>query len=76
MLVLQGSERNRLELPGLAVEVDEIDTGTAKFDLQVILTEQSDEEGRPGPIEATLSYATDLFDPGGLGRRAQSRRFG
>ncbi len=26
MLVLQGSERNRLELPGLAVEVDEIDT--------------------------------------------------
>ncbi|BCN49113.1 hypothetical protein RE9416_24140 [Prescottella equi] len=63
MLVLQGSERNRLELPGLAVEVDEIDTGTAKFDLQVILTEQSDEEGRPGPIEATLSYATDLFDP-------------
>ncbi|MBM4493282.1 AMP-binding protein [Rhodococcus hoagii] len=63
MLVLQGSERNRLELPGLAVEVDEIDTGTAKFDLQVILTEQSDEEGRPGPIDATLSYATDLFDP-------------
>ncbi len=29
----------------------------------MILTEQSDEEGRPGPIEATLSYATDLFDP-------------
>ncbi|WFR71262.1 condensation domain-containing protein [Prescottella defluvii] len=63
MLVLQGDDRHRIELSGLTVEVDEIDTATAKFDLQLILTETADEEGRPGAIEATFSYATDLFDP-------------
>ncbi|MFZ2178670.1 MAG: amino acid adenylation domain-containing protein, partial [Rhodococcus sp. (in: high G+C Gram-positive bacteria)] len=63
MLVLQGFADTRLELPGLEVEVEGLDTGAAKFDLQVILTEHTEESGRPGPIDAQFSYAAELFDP-------------
>ncbi|WP_182359149.1 non-ribosomal peptide synthetase [Tomitella gaofuii] len=44
-------------LPGLDVAVDEVATATTKFDLQVTVREQSD-----GTADATLEYATDLFD--------------
>ncbi|MEV0359333.1 non-ribosomal peptide synthase/polyketide synthase [Nocardia sp. NPDC050697] len=46
-------------LPGLAVEPLDIDTATAKFDLQLTVTERAD-----GPLPAVLEYATDLFEAG------------
>ncbi|WP_169811475.1 non-ribosomal peptide synthetase [Nocardia harenae] len=46
-------------LPGLAVEPLDIDTATAKFDLQLTVTERAD-----GPLPAVLEYATDLFEEG------------
>ncbi|MFC3962613.1 non-ribosomal peptide synthase/polyketide synthase [Nocardia jiangsuensis] len=52
-------------LPGLAVEPLEIDTATAKFDLQLTVTERAD-----GPLPAVLEYATDLFDEGTVGALA------
>ncbi|NLE80463.1 MAG: non-ribosomal peptide synthase/polyketide synthase, partial [Rhodococcus sp.] len=62
MLVLQSDTETRIELPGLDLTVDPVDTETAKFDLQVIVTEpRPDTEGRAG-LEVELSYATELFD--------------
>src|SRR5262245_41495686 len=46
----------RLELPGLAVEFSEIDTGTAKFDLSLCLREGADR------LSGYLEYNSDLFD--------------
>uniref|UniRef100_UPI000ADFB8FA non-ribosomal peptide synthetase n=1 Tax=Rhodococcus marinonascens TaxID=38311 RepID=UPI000ADFB8FA len=63
MLVLQGFANTRLELPGLDVEVEALETGAAKFDLQVILTEHTEDSGAPGPIDVQFSYASELFDP-------------
>ncbi|ELB94764.1 non-ribosomal peptide synthetase, partial [Rhodococcus wratislaviensis IFP 2016] len=63
MLVLQGFANTRLELPGLDVEVEALETGAAKFDLQVILTEHTEESGAPGAIDVQFSYASELFDP-------------
>ncbi|MFC8529663.1 amino acid adenylation domain-containing protein [Nocardia sp. NPDC057227] len=52
-------------LPGLAVEPLDIDTATAKFDLQLTVTERAD-----GPLPAVLEYATDLYDGGTVGALA------
>src|SRR5262245_13692992 len=46
----------RVELPGLALEFLEIDTGTAKFDLSLCLR-----EGAAG-LAGYLEYNSDLFD--------------
>jgi amino acid adenylation domain-containing protein len=59
MLVVQGpGAAPALELPGLAVAVEAVATGTAKLDLQVGLVERPDCAGLDGSIE----YAADLFD--------------
>ncbi|MFD4183779.1 condensation domain-containing protein, partial [Rhodococcus sp. NPDC058514] len=79
MLVLQGLEGTELELPGLDVRVSDVDTQTAKFDLQVILTENwedpdpqaRDGQREPGPITAQFSYARDLFDPASMSGLAE-----
>ncbi|NMM85573.1 non-ribosomal peptide synthetase, partial [Rhodococcus sp. SRB_17] len=56
MLVMQGAPPTEVLLPSLNVEVEELSTGAAKFDLQVIITEQSDH------LDGRLTYASDLFD--------------
>ena len=38
-------------------------TGTAKFDLGVVLTERRSPDGSPQGIEGVIEYASDLFDP-------------
>jgi amino acid adenylation domain-containing protein len=56
MFVLQNAMREELKLPGLKLDLVDIETGTAKFDLLLNLTRTA--EGLSGSLE----YNTDLFD--------------
>ncbi|MEV0059083.1 non-ribosomal peptide synthase/polyketide synthase [Nocardia sp. NPDC050718] len=56
MLDFQNNSRTELELAGLTAAEIEIDTHTAKFDLQLTLRETTD------GLLARFEYATDLFD--------------
>ncbi|WDD92415.1 amino acid adenylation domain-containing protein [Burkholderia sp. FERM BP-3421] len=58
MLVLQNTPQHRHDLPGLRIEAEPMEPGTAKFDLSLQLTEH--EQG----LYAALEYNTDLFAPG------------
>ncbi|MFI5778970.1 amino acid adenylation domain-containing protein [Nocardia sp. NPDC051570] len=59
MLAFQNLGQTSLELPGLTASGVDMPIDTAKFDLQLVLTEQ------PGAgVEAQFIYATDLFDAG------------
>ncbi|PCK22363.1 non-ribosomal peptide synthetase, partial [Rhodococcus qingshengii] len=58
----QNHQQTAVELAGLNVEVLEVDQGIAQFDLQLVLADRYDDDGAPAGIEATFSYATDLFD--------------
>ncbi|WP_437620402.1 non-ribosomal peptide synthase/polyketide synthase [Sorangium sp. So ce1151] len=57
MFVLQNTPMPALALPGLTLTPVELDTGTAKFDLTLALTEAS-----TGEAQGELEYNTDLFD--------------
>ncbi|WP_245910083.1 non-ribosomal peptide synthetase, partial [Nocardia amikacinitolerans] len=59
MLSFQNMGRTSLELPGLTVSELGIDQPTAKFDMQLTLSEVPDGESE---MDAELVYATDLFD--------------
>ncbi|WP_433711876.1 non-ribosomal peptide synthase/polyketide synthase [Nocardia sp. CA-084685] len=56
MLDVQNTAQTSLELAGLEASLLDIDTRTAKFDLQLTLTVDA------AGIAATFEYATDLFD--------------
>ncbi|MFD3505869.1 non-ribosomal peptide synthase/polyketide synthase [Nocardia sp. NPDC058666] len=56
MLDFQNNSQTELELAGLTASEIEIDTRTAKFDLQLTLRETTD------GLLARFEYATDLFD--------------
>jgi len=56
MFVLQNTPKQVLELPGLSLSSLEVESGTAKFDLTLSMTET--ELGMQGSLE----YKTDLFD--------------
>jgi amino acid adenylation domain-containing protein/FkbM family methyltransferase len=45
-------------LPGLRMDLVELDTGTAKFDLTLFVR-----QGDRGGLTATLEYSSDLFEP-------------
>ncbi len=66
MLSFQNIEADSVELPELAVSGIDIDTTTAKFDLQFVVTESQDAESGASKGSAAysvgLTYATDLFD--------------
>ncbi|MBY6705276.1 amino acid adenylation domain-containing protein [Rhodococcus sp. BP-241] len=61
----------RVEMAGLDVEVAEIDSGTAKFDLTLQLSERTTVDGRPDGVDARLGYARDLFDDATAATMAQ-----
>ncbi|MEV4234561.1 non-ribosomal peptide synthase/polyketide synthase [Nocardia sp. NPDC050408] len=56
MLDFQNTAQTSLELAGLAASMLDIDTRTAKFDLQLTLSADA------ADMAATFEYATDLFD--------------
>ncbi|MFC8132547.1 amino acid adenylation domain-containing protein, partial [Streptomyces sp. NPDC057302] len=71
MLVFQNTPETTLELPGLTIGAEPVDTGVAKFDLVFSLRE------RPGigGMHGLLEFSGDLFDTGtaaGLARRLES----
>ncbi|HKQ60129.1 MAG TPA: amino acid adenylation domain-containing protein [Candidatus Polarisedimenticolaceae bacterium] len=66
--VLQNAPVPELELGGLAVTIEELDSGTAKFDLTLCLAESED------GLLASLEYNTDLFEEATAERLLQ--RFG
>ncbi|MDT3777026.1 amino acid adenylation domain-containing protein [Nitrospira sp. MA-1] len=57
MFVLQTTLSQAIRLPGLAVEVQEVDVASAKFDLSLDMAET--EKG----LEGAFEYNTDLFEP-------------
>ncbi|MFV2179873.1 condensation domain-containing protein, partial [Actinomadura sp. LOL_011] len=59
MLTLQNNPEASVELPGLAVAVEPVDAGVAKFDLEFLLEESRD---GTGALAGTIEYALDLFD--------------
>ena len=54
--VLQNTPMPQLDLDGLVVEPLEVKLGRSKFDLALVMTEQS------GGLAGTLEYKSDLFD--------------
>jgi len=53
---LQNAPMDAIELPGLSLDPIKVDSGTAKFDLTLVMAEAAD--GLVGALE----YNTDLFD--------------
>ncbi|MEA2563442.1 MAG: hypothetical protein QOH06_4946 [Acidobacteriota bacterium] len=61
MLVLQKAAQGPV-LPGVETELLDVDTGTAKFDLTLMLVEEG------GGVLGAMEYACDLFDAGTVDR--------
>ncbi|TDC67424.1 non-ribosomal peptide synthetase, partial [Streptomyces hainanensis] len=66
MLALQNNPEPRLRLPGLAVEIEPIDPGVARFDLTLSLTERFATDDRPLGIDGPVLFAMDVFDESGV----------
>ncbi|TQC41245.1 non-ribosomal peptide synthetase [Rhodococcus sp. WS4] len=62
LLEFQNVERPDLALPGVEVEGIDLGATIARFDLQLTLSEEYDDDGSPAGITAGFSYTTDLFD--------------
>jgi amino acid adenylation domain-containing protein len=62
MFVLQNAPMEALKLPGLSLDMLEVDSETARFDLTLTLTET--EQGLVGALE----YSTDMFDAATIAR--------
>ena len=69
MLSYENNPELRITLPGTQARVVPMDTGVAKFDLQ--LTVQESDDAADGPIEAEFGYATDVFDQATVATIAQ-----
>ncbi|MDO0915184.1 amino acid adenylation domain-containing protein [Streptomyces sp. DT2A-34] len=52
-----------LSLPGLGVVREPVETGAARFDLCLYLSERRHGDGTPAGIDGVAEYSTDLFDP-------------
>ena len=50
-------------LPGLDVVREPVETGAARFDLCLYLSERRHDDGTPAGIDGVAEYSTDLFDP-------------
>nr|MCU0490009.1 condensation domain-containing protein [Chloroflexaceae bacterium] len=64
MFVLQGAPEEAANVAGVQMRALEIESGTSKFDLMLMLT-----ESRSG-VRATFEYNTDLFDAATIVRMA------
>ncbi|WP_194899886.1 non-ribosomal peptide synthetase, partial [Catenulispora pinisilvae] len=62
MLSFQNAPAADLAMPGLEVQLEPAQVGTAKFDLSLGLGESFTAGGEPDGIVGTLEFATDLFD--------------
>ncbi|MCZ4076318.1 non-ribosomal peptide synthase/polyketide synthase [Rhodococcus sp. H36-A4] len=62
MLSFQNMELTDLELPGLSVSMVDFETKGSKFDLQLTISQKTDEHGTDAGLSCLFTYATDLFD--------------
>ncbi|MEU3012285.1 amino acid adenylation domain-containing protein [Nocardia asteroides] len=69
MLSYDRTPELRVELPGVAAELVPVETGVAKFDLQLEVRDNHAD----GPLEAEFGFATDVFDRATV--EAIARRF-
>jgi non-ribosomal peptide synthetase component F len=65
MLTLHNAPISRLELPGLDLNHSEIESGSAKFDLNANMQEID------GGLAVAFTYSTDLFDTSSIQRLGQ-----
>jgi amino acid adenylation domain-containing protein len=65
LFVLQNVPFREPVLPGLAIEFEDVDSGTAKFDLSLELVETG------GEVVGALEYNRDLFDASRIARLAR-----
>ncbi len=63
LLEFQNTAPAHLDLPGLTVEILDVETGVSKFDLQLTLAERYDASGTAAGIDASFTFASDVFDP-------------
>ncbi|CAM5731685.1 hypothetical protein SBADM41S_07435 [Streptomyces badius] len=63
MLSLQNNAQAELDFPGLRAEAVATGHVSAKFDLEIGLSERFGPGGEPGGLHGSIIYATDLFDP-------------
>jgi amino acid adenylation domain-containing protein len=68
VFILQPAEAEALELPGLRIVPRDLDTGTAKFELTLQLTEGA------GGVSGWIEYNSDLFDAATVERMAAELR--
>ncbi|MEU4120563.1 amino acid adenylation domain-containing protein, partial [Kitasatospora sp. NPDC028055] len=61
-LGLQTTQQAPFELPGLHVESGGIGTGTARFDLSVVVAEDRGDNGEPSGMNGVIEFATELYD--------------
>ena len=61
-MAFQNNVRPQVGLDGVGVEAVAVDTGTAKFDLDIQLTEMVTEDPGAPMCAGVVSYATDLYD--------------
>ena len=62
MIAFNNTAARELDLATQRTSLSDGNTGVARFDLLLLLTEQAREDGDPGGIAGTWEFATDLFD--------------
>jgi amino acid adenylation domain-containing protein len=71
MLVLQNNADPGFALSGLKALFEPVGTGTTKFDLAFAFSERRGRDGAPLGLDASIEYASDLFDRDTIERFAQ-----
>jgi non-ribosomal peptide synthetase component F len=66
MLAFQSQAMPALELEGVAVRAEPVETASAKFDLSVSLSEHRSAGGAALGIEGVVEYSSDLFERGSV----------
>jgi amino acid adenylation domain-containing protein len=61
---LQNMDVAPVDLPGLTLRLEDVDSGTSKFDMFLEMRE------RDGRLRGSLEYATDLWEPASIDRMA------
>ncbi|WP_067176323.1 non-ribosomal peptide synthetase [Microtetraspora niveoalba] len=62
MIIQQNTDRPMLDIPGLAITIENSPFGMANFDLSVEFVEHMSDDGRPGGIKGTLEFGLDMID--------------